>query len=270
MSATRVVTSAVLIPLVFVVLWYLPAGWFTALAVIAAAIGQHELYAMARNRGIRPLEAMGILLGALVIVVEFAGTGAPGFPRAGIVTLLAFCVLAVLVGRLFAPRAVEGALEDTASTLLGIVYVALLFGYQVGIHRLQQGKYWLLFLYLVIWASDTGAFYVGSALGRHRLYEKISPKKSIEGLIGGTIASLIAALLCKLWLVKTLGMIEALLLGAVLALAGTLGDLSESLLKRSAGVKDSGALIPGHGGILDRMDSMLFAAPVLFFYLRMR
>jgi phosphatidate cytidylyltransferase len=270
MSATRVVTSAVLVPLVFIVVWYLPAGWFAALVVIAAAIGQHELYAMARKRGIRPLEVIGILLGALVIILGFAGTGAPGFPRAGSGPLFMFCVLAVLIGRLFAPRAVEGALEDTASTLLGIGYVALLFGYQVGIHRLQEGKYWLTFLYLVIWSSDTGAYYVGSALGRHRLYEKISPKKSIEGLIGGTVASMITALLCKLWLVTTLGRIEALLLGAFLALAGTVGDLSESLLKRSAGVKDSGALIPGHGGILDRMDSMLFAAPVLFFYVHLR
>jgi phosphatidate cytidylyltransferase len=263
-------TSVVLVPLVFVVVWYLPAGWFTALVVIAAAIGQHELYAMARSRGIQPLEAMGIVLGALVIILEFAGMGTIGFPRVGFGTALTFCVLAVLVGRLFAPRAVEGAFEDTASTFLGIAYVALLFGHQVGIHRWQQGKYWLLFLYLVIWASDTGAYYVGTSLGKHRLYEKISPKKSVEGLIGGTIASVITALLCKLWLLQTLGMVEALLLGAVLALVGTVGDLSESLLKRSTGVKDSGALIPGHGGILDRMDSMLFAAPVLFYYLRMR
>jgi phosphatidate cytidylyltransferase len=270
MSATRVVTSAVLVPLVFVVVWYLPAGWFMALAVLAAAIGQRELYAMARSRGAQPLEVTGIVCGALVIIAGFAGMGTLGFPRIGTGGAITVCVLTVLIARLFARRAVEGAFEDIASTLLGIIYVALLFGHQVGIHRWQQGKYWLLFLYLVIWTSDTGAFYVGTALGRHRLYEKISPKKSIEGLIGGTVASVITAFLCKLWLLKTLSTVEALLLGAVLALVGTVGDLSESLLKRSAGVKDSGGLIPGHGGILDRMDSMLFAAPVLFYYLRMR
>jgi phosphatidate cytidylyltransferase len=150
--------------------------------------------------------------------------------------------------------------------------VALLFAFQVAIHSGAgpAGKKWLVFLYLVIWASDTGAYYVGTAFGKHRLYEKISPKKSVEGLLGGVLASVLVAVLCKLWLVPSLGIIEAAVLGAVLALAGTAGDLSESLIKRSAGVKDSGTIIPGHGGILDRMDSMLFAAPVLFFYLRMR
>jgi len=128
----------------------------------------------------------------------------------------------------------------------------------------------LVFLYLVIWASDTGAFYIGTAFGRRRLYAKISPKKSIEGLAGGMLAASVIAMLCKVWLVPSAGFFEAAALGAFLAAFGTVGDLVESLIKRSAGVKDSGTLIPGHGGILDRMDSMLFAAPVLFYYLRMR
>jgi phosphatidate cytidylyltransferase len=140
----------------------------------------------------------------------------------------------------------------------------------VAIHAGPAGKKWLVFLYLVIWASDTGAYYVGTAFGKRRLYEKISPKKSIEGLAGGMAASVVVALLCKWLLVPSAGLIEAAVLGAALAAVGTVGDLVESLIKRSAGVKDSGNLIPGHGGILDRMDSMLFAAPVLFYYLRMR
>ncbi|MHB8845579.1 MAG: phosphatidate cytidylyltransferase, partial [Nitrospirota bacterium] len=179
-------------------------------------------------------------------------------------------VLAVLTARLFSPRPVEGALEDIAVTLLGIFYVAMLFGFQVAIHAGSPGKRWLVFLFLVIWASDTGAYYAGTTWGKHRLYEKISPKKSIEGLVGGTLASAVVAVLCTVWLVPAMGWAEAVFVGALLALVGTVGDLVESLLKRSAGVKDSGTLIPGHGGILDRMDSMLFAAPVLFYYLRMR
>ncbi|MDH4161519.1 MAG: phosphatidate cytidylyltransferase [Nitrospirota bacterium] len=266
MSGTRVATSVVLIPLLFIIVWVLPPIYFAGLAVVAAVVGLQEFYGMVKARGLKPLETIGFLLGA-VLILEFSRTG---MQRLGYDLVLTFSVLAVLCARLFSRRPVEGALEEIAVTLLGVLYVALLFGFQVAIHRGSQGKYWLMFMYLVIWASDTGAYYVGSAFGKHRLYEKISPKKSVEGLAGGVAASVLVAVLCKLWLVKGLGWGPAIALGAVLALVGTVGDLAESLLKRSAGVKDSGALIPGHGGILDRMDSMLFAAPVLYYYLKMR
>jgi len=267
MNSTRVLTSVVLVPVLFVVVWLLPPVYFAGLAVIAAAIGQYELYTMAKARGITPLMVAGIALGALMVFIVYRPfvlyRGGPYF-------WITLCILAVIVARLFSRRPVEGALEDISVTLFGIVYVALLFSFQVAIHAGPIGKKWLVFLYLVIWASDTGAYYVGTAFGKHRLYEKISPKKSIEGLIGGVLASALVAVLCKLWLVPALGWVEAALFGAILALVGTVGDLAESLIKRSAGVKDSGTIIPGHGGILDRMDSMLFAAPVLYFYLRMR
>jgi len=267
MSTTRVLSSIALIPLLFVVVWLLPSPYFAGVAVCAAAIAQYELYGMAKVRGIAPMATVGIALGALVVINVFRPLYPyPGWPYFWITV----CVLTVMIVRLFSRRPVEGALEDIAVTLLGIFYAALLFGFPVAIHAGPAGKKWLVFLFLVIWASDTGAYYVGTALGKHRLYEKISPKKSIEGLAGGIFASMLIALLCKIWLVPSVGFLEAAILGVCLAAVGTVGDLVESLLKRSAGVKDSGTLIPGHGGILDRMDSMLFAAPVLFYYLRMR
>ncbi len=267
MSTTRVLSSLALAPILFVVVWLLPPAYFTGLVVFAAAMGQYELYGMARARGITPQTTAGIVLGSLIVINFFR----PLYPYVGgPLFWTTLCVLAVMVTRLFSRRAVEGALEDIAVTVTGIFYVALLFGFQVAILAGAPGKRWLVFLYLVIWASDTGAYYVGTAFGRHRLYEKISPKKSIEGLAGGMLASMIIALLCKVWLVPSVGLVEAAVLGAFLAAFGTVGDLVESLIKRSAGVKDSGTLIPGHGGMLDRMDSMLFAAPVLFYYLRMR
>lgn len=266
MSMTRVLTGAVLIPLLLAAVWFLPHQYFRGLLAFAAALGVHEFYRMVSRDGVRPVAGIGILLGAVLVLGDFAGA------RSGpaMAPFLVFSVMTVLAARLFSRRPVESALADVALTLTGILYVALLFGFQAGIHAEFQGRQWLLFLYFVIWASDTGAYYVGTALGRHRLYEKVSPKKSIEGLLGGTAASMLAAYLCKRWLVESLGTVEALVLGAMLALVGTAGDLAESLLKRSAGVKDSGSLIPGHGGILDRMDSMLFAAPVLYYYLGMR
>ncbi len=267
MSTTRVLSSLALAPLLFVVVWLLPPAYFTGLVVFAAAIGQYELYSMAKARGITPLTAAGITLGVIVIINFYR----PLYPYVGgPLFWTTLCVLAVMVARLFSRRTVEGAFEDIAVTVLGIFYVALLFGFPVAILAGQAGKKWLVFLFLVIWASDTGAYYVGTAFGKHRLYEKISPKKSIEGLVGGIAASVVVAMLCRLWLVLSAGLLEAAVLGAALAAVGTMGDLVESLIKRSVGVKDSGTLIPGHGGILDRMDSMLFAAPVLFYYLRMR
>ena len=266
MSTARVLSGAILIPLLLAVVWLLPPVYFRGLMAFAAAIGLHEFYRMAKSGGARPVAAVGIVLGSVVVMGHFYGA------RSGdaLAIYTAFCVLVVLGARLFSRGPVEGAAVDVAVTLAGIVYVALLLGFQPAIQAGYRGRHWLLFLYFVIWASDTGAYYIGTAFGKHRLYEKVSPKKSVEGLVGGTAASMLVALLCSFWLLPGLGAVEALALGAVLALVGTVGDLAESMVKRSVGVKDSGALIPGHGGILDRMDSLLFAAPVLFFYLRMR
>ena len=254
----RVLTSAVAVPILYVIVWVLPPAFFVWLVMVAAVLGQHELYRMAEARGIKPLSVLGMLLGGLLILSLQGMDG---------VYFITLSLLLIMLARLFSRRPVEGAVEDIAVTFLGIFYVALLFGFQALIRLGMDGKQWLVFMYLVIWASDIGAYYVGTAWGRHRLYEKISPKKSIEGLIGGTLAAVAAGLLCRIWFFPSLGMTEAAMLGLALALAGTLGDLTESLIKRSAGVKDSGTLIPGQGGILDRMDSMLFAAPVLYYYI---
>jgi phosphatidate cytidylyltransferase len=267
MGIKRVLTSIVLIPVLYVIVWKLPPIYFTGLVVVAAVIGQYEFYRMAQSKGIKPLTILGMVLGVLIVTGGFYGhsrfdTGQAFF--------IAFCLLAIMITRLFSTRPVEGAVEDIAITLLGIFYVAMLFGFQLAIYREVDGKRWLAFMYLLIWASDTGAYYIGSSLGKRKLYPKISPKKSVEGLIGGMLAAAGVALLCRVWFLPSVGIQEAAVLGLVLAVTGTLGDLVESLFKRSAGVKDSGSLIPGHGGILDRMDSMLFAAPVLYYYLGMR
>ena len=175
-----------------------------------------------------------------------------------------------MITRLFSSRPVDGAIEDVAITFLGVFYVAMLFAFQVAIRTGDNGRQWLVFLYFIIWASDIGAYSIGIPFGKHRLYEKVSPKKSIEGLLGALAASAAMALLCRVWFIPQIGIGEAIAIALLLAVVGTIGDLVESLFKRAAGVKDSGDFIPGHGGILDRMDSMLFAAPVLYYYLRMR
>ncbi len=261
----RVISGLLFLPIFYLVTWRLSPPYFTALVLTAVAVGQYEFYRMAHARGINPNAVLGSVIGSLVVLESyhplFFGTGK---------IYLAAGLLLIMIVRLFSPRPVEGAVEDISATLTGIFYVAMLFSFQVAIRTGTNGRQWLVFLYFVIWASDIGAYSIGIPFGKHRLYEKISPKKSIEGLIGALAASAGMALLCRAWFMPPLGLWEAVMLGLVLAGVGTLGDLTESLLKRAAGVKDSGNLIPGHGGILDRMDSMMFAAPVLYYYLGMR
>ena len=262
----RIITGLLFLPIFYFVAWKLPTAYFTALVMAAAAVGQYEFYRMAHARGFHPNMVLGMVLGALV-VMEFYHQSALG---PGPVLSITASTILVLVARLLSPRPVDGAVEDIASTLLGIFYVAMLFAFQVSIRTGLHGKQWLVFLYFVIWASDIGAYSIGIPFGKHRLYEKVSPKKSIEGLIGALAAAAGMALLCRAWFMPPVSTGEAIALGLVLASVGTVGDLAESLFKRAAGVKDSGGIIPGHGGILDRMDSMLFAAPVMYFYLGMR
>ena len=125
----------------------------------------------------------------------------------------------------------------------------------------------VFFLFIVTWATDTGAYFVGSAIGRHKLYQKISPKKSVEGAVAGLVMAVVMAVACRYWFIKELSLHDAVALGAILGVVGQLGDLAESMIKRSARVKDSGGIFPGHGGLLDRLDSMMLNAPALYYYM---
>ncbi len=261
----RVISGLLFLPIFYLISWELPPVYFTALVLAAVVVGQYEFYRMARVCGMNPNAVLGSVIGALVVLEAYHPlySGAGTFP-------IAACLILIMIVRLFSPRPVEGAIGDIASTFMGIFYVAMLFGFQVAIRTGIDGRQWLVFLYFIIWASDIGAYSIGIPFGRHRLYEKISPKKSIEGLAGALVASAVMAILCRVWFMPPMSTAEAVGIALLLAVTGTVGDLVESLFKRSAGVKDSGSIIPGHGGILDRMDSMLFAAPVLYYYLRIR
>jgi phosphatidate cytidylyltransferase len=262
----RVISGLLFLPIFYLVTWQLPPIYFTALVVAAVSVGQYEFYRMVQARGFHPQRGLGTALGVIIVVWFYH----PLLPEQEHFFVLAVSLLLIIVERLFSSRPVDGALEDVAATFLGVFYVAMLFAFQVVILTGANGKQWLVFLYFIIWASDIGAYSVGIPFGKHRLYEKVSPKKSIEGLVGALVASVGMALLCRIWFMPDMGTGEAIGIALILCAVGTVGDLSESLFKRAAGVKDSGSIIPGHGGILDRMDSMLFAAPVLYYYLRLR
>jgi phosphatidate cytidylyltransferase len=248
----RVATALVGIPLVLLATYYSP-GWLFALFIaIFSALCFEELLAVGGSRfGSRPGRC-AVVPGA---IVTFSFLGGPIWV---LTTLTLSVLIAFTISDLRGP--VESSLPKLGLTALGLVYCSVLLGFLVLIPR--NGIFVLLG---IIWAGDSAAYYTGRALGRRRLAPRISPNKTVEGAIGGLVASVVIGVVLGRWLMDA--SLGSLVAGSLLcAIAGQIGDLVESALKRSAGVKDSSAILPGHGGILDRLDSLLFAAPVFYVF----
>lgn len=178
---------------------------------------------------------------------------------------LAAVTLGVATLFLFSYRTIESVARDCATVLFGFLYLPLLLGHLALLRNLPQGREWIFTVFLIVMLSDTIAYFVGSAIGKHRLYPAISPKKSVEGAIGGLLGGMSGALLAKFLWFPLLPWLFAGGIGLALGASGQIGDLFESMLKRSYGVKDSGRIIPGHGGLLDRLDSLIFAFPPAYY-----
>jgi phosphatidate cytidylyltransferase len=247
----RVVTALVLIPFfLYVVLWA-PQWAFLATVVAVAALCFREYSELAALHGVAKPGLFGYVAGLLLLLL-------PG--REG-----PLLVLIAILGMSLALRArqMTQSLPDAAVLLLGVVYV---FGsLRCGIELRAISQYWLFFALSLNWVGDIAALYVGRSLGRHKLAPEVSPAKSWEGSIASTVASVIYGAIYFPRLLPAAPLAEALGLTVVANIAGQLGDLCESAIKRGAGVKDSGNLLPGHGGWLDRLDSSLFALPVVYF-----
>lgn len=262
---TRTITGSVFV-IILVGSVILGQPFFGILFAIIALAGMLEFYKLIAKSGYKPQAVSGLILGlSLYISLAFL-SGQDYFSRLFNINIL--ILLLVFVIELY--RKTETPFQNIAVTLTGVFYIALPMGLMsLMFHPLvKEGVtyYGLVLGFLIIlWTNDTGAYLVGSKFGKNRLFERISPKKSWEGSIGGGLLALAAAYACyyyfgrfELW--------QWMVIGAIIAVFGTLGDLVESMLKRSLGVKDSGSVLPGHGGILDRFDAVLVAAPIVYIF----
>ena len=270
MLRDRARSAAILVPPLLIAVW-LGGNWVLLLVTIAAAIVAMEAFRLLTAAGLASFPILGLVLAVILAV----GDSVKALPGGSGLLLAALGVVLIGTGALTRHDPREG-LAMFVTTTFGALYVALLgFVARLGmvdsavdpssvLGWLGTGRAWILTLVLVVWAFDTAAYFVGRRFGRHSFMAHISPKKTVEGVAGGVIAAgvvggLLVAAFGRPWL-------AGLGLGIVVAAAAQAGDLAESMLKRAAGAKESGTLIPGHGGMLDRVDSFLFAAPVAYFY----
>ncbi len=261
MLKQRMVTALWSIPLLAAAVWFdQPWPWFTVFVAIWGLLAVFEFYTMVDTTKIPPLTYLGLIWTLLFIL-------SPHFNILSVPLLLSSVVVLSLVWLLRRPQR-EGAFFGWAWTIAGILYVGWLLSYFVALRGLDDGRNWVFFALFTTFGSDMAAFFIGRALGRHRLAPRISPGKTREGAVAGVLGAMAVSLLFQLPtpLHLPLSYGQVLSLGLLVSILGQLGDLVESLLKRQMGVKDSGRLIPGHGGILDRMDSIVFAGVVVYYY----
>lgn len=254
---SRIVVAAVLLPLV-IGLVYLGGWWLVALALVGGLFALHELYVMTRS--LRPL-VLGGYLGYTAMILGLQLGDLPWMLGG----LLATFVFAFVVYGLGGVR--QSATSSFAVTLLGVAWVGAGIGCLLLIRDIPEFGFWAVMTVLfTVFAADTGAFFVGRAIGRHRMAPAISPNKSWEGFVGGILAAVgVAFLILYRDRDEFLSIPQSLVLGLVIALAAVLGDLFESAVKRDLEVKDSGRVLGGHGGMLDRLDSLLWAGPAAYF-----
>ncbi len=274
---TRIITALIALPVIIasiiLPLWVRETVWlFVAIAGIALAAGLFEFYSLTKKLELKA-DAGIAYLGAAALFVGFVFDAPVKAPDLILLTLAAFMIV-LLISQTFRFQAdFTKMLAGMGVTIFGVLYVAFLGGFlvatRVGFETSPGLSTHLLgYFFLVIFASDIGAYFVGRALGKNKLAPTISPGKTVEGLVGGIVAASGGAALATMTFFPELPYQFSIPLAIVLAVVGVLGDLAESAMKRGAGAKDAASILPGHGGFLDRLDSLLFGAPILYYFAR--
>jgi len=272
MIGKRIATAAIGLPAVIFIIRVFSQEAFFIFMLLVTAIALMEYFHMALPGQSGRARALGMVLGCCVPVAVFLD--AHTFTRSlnGLyffsMGCCALCITALFFYYMFIERSIPDSVNRIAINFCGIFYVGLLLSHVILIRARSDGPSLLLLLISVTWAGDTAAYAVGSLIGRHPLCLHISPKKTIEGAVGSCAVGIITAVACGALLFEKLGIGHCLALGLGINLMNQFGDLTESVIKRACGAKDSGVLLPGHGGMLDRIDSLFFAAPFLFYYMQ--
>jgi len=254
----RVISGLVLIPLVVGIVLYGSPKLFFILVLGAVLTGWYECFQLIRQMGVEGYSMTG---GGLCLLLAFCF-----FANDYYLVWLLTAIVVLFLTWYITSGDVREALDPMAYTFLGVVYVAGLMSYFLLIQPQEEGPKYILFLFMVIWLGDTAAYYVGKNFGKKRLAPAISPGKTIEGAAAGLFGSLAGGATAQLSFLQSISLTHCLIMALFCGILGQFGDLAESLLKRNAGVKDSGSLIPGHGGVLDRLDSLMFAGPAFYCY----
>ncbi|HEX7481148.1 MAG TPA: phosphatidate cytidylyltransferase [Polyangiales bacterium] len=259
----RLLTAGVTAPLIIYLLFAGPHWAFVALTALVCVLGAQELFVMVAPTH-RWIRGWGIAASAGMFALV-AGALDPSWSIPAIL-LLACGGMLVSLPQI---EPMENAALRMGWAIAGPVYLGALFGLIARLFQERHGGEWVVLSMLFGFWSDTGGYFAGRAYGKHKLYEAVSPKKTLEGSIGGLGGALLGGLIAHFWFLPSLSLLHAILLAIVAAAAGQAGDLCESVIKRSTGVKDSGTILPGHGGILDRVDALLFSTVVVWGYVQL-
>ncbi len=257
----RIISALVFLPFFFLIVQYgNTTAFFVFLSVILLAT-LFEFYTLLGQNGHKCMLYPGMAFGWFIAFSFYNHLNHQTiFP----ITLL---VVVIFSAKLLSKQPLKATIEEVSNSLFGALYVGLLLSYLILIRNDEAGRQLIFTLFLIIWLGDTVAYYVGTLIGKHPLAVTISPKKTIEGAAGGLLGSTGGVLLAHYWFYPSLTITNGIILALIVGIAGQAGDLCESMLKRNLNVKDSGSIIPGHGGLLDRLDSVLFSAPVFYYVL---
>lgn len=255
-------SGVVLIPIVVYIVLYAQSYWILAVSTLLTFLALIEFNGLGlHKKRDRAFDAFGALAGAGVVPLIFLCGKAAFLPA------LAGLVFLYFLYNLLGKRELTDASLDVAHKALGLSYLALPLSFLPALASLEEGRWWLLFLLVVIWSNDTFAYFVGKKLGSRKLAPIISPKKTVEGAAGGILGGAAAGLVFVHFTGMDSDALCTILVAVVAGFVAMAGDLAESVLKRAANVKDSGTIIPGHGGVLDRIDSLIFPVPLLYYFL---
>jgi phosphatidate cytidylyltransferase len=253
MNLKRLVIALLVVPVLYSYVMYLPPEYFLFLLTVFSTIGLAEFYAMYRIKG--PLMYSGLFWGAALLIVFFA------FPDL-FLHVLVTAALATMALRLFLKRDAAGSISAVSAAVFGLLYVPCLMTFQLSL--IKEGPAWIVLLFASVWAADSMAYYVGKGIGKRKLYPEISPNKTVAGAVGSLIGGIVGAALIKATLLSHISPLQTGIIGLSVGFSTMIGDLVESMFKRDAGVKDSSHIVPGHGGVLDKLDGVTFAGPVFY------